>query len=138
MRVLKPMQYMNRSGQAVRALAQFYKIEPQQVLVAHDDLDLAPGTVRLKKGGGHGGHNGLRDVTAHIGPDFYRLRLGIGHPRDAQGGEPVEWVLKKPSKEDGAAIREAITAALDELPRLFDERGDERVMERLNRRSATE
>jgi peptidyl-tRNA hydrolase, PTH1 family len=76
-RVLKPMTFMNRSGQAVRALAQFYKIEPAQVFVAHDDLDLEPGTVRLKKGGGHGGHNGLRDITSHIGADFYRLRFGI-------------------------------------------------------------
>lgn len=135
MRVLKPMQYMNRSGRAVQALAQFYKFEPQQVLVAHDDLDLAPGTVRLKKGGGHGGHNGLRDVTAHIGPEFYRLRFGIGHPRDAQGGEPVDWVLRKPSQDDGDLIRAAIAAAIAEMPRLFDERGDERVMERLNRRA---
>jgi aminoacyl-tRNA hydrolase len=95
-RVLKPMTFMNRSGQAVRALAQFYKIEPAHVYVAHDDLDLEPGTVRLKKGGGHGGHNGLRDITSHIGADLYRLRFGIGHPRDARGGEPVEWVLKKP------------------------------------------
>lgn len=135
-RVLKPMQYMNRSGQAVRALAQFYKIPVAEILVVHDELDLEPGTVRLKKGGGHGGHNGLRDITAHVGPDFLRLRIGIGHPRDARGGEPVEWVLKKPSKEDLGAIEQAIDTALDEVPRLFDERGADGVMERLNRRRA--
>ncbi|MEX0899512.1 MAG: aminoacyl-tRNA hydrolase [Gammaproteobacteria bacterium] len=133
-RVLKPMTFMNRSGQAVRALAQFYKIEPAQILVVHDELDLEPGTARLKVGGGHGGHNGLRDITSHLGAEFLRLRIGIGHPRDARGGEPVEWVLKRPSKDDDEAIRGAIGAALDEMERLVTD-GPERVMERLNRRS---
>ncbi len=133
-RVLKPTTFMNRSGQAVRALAQFYKIEPAQILVVHDELDLEPGTARLKVGGGHGGHNGLRDITSHLGAEFLRLRIGIGHPRDARGGEPVEWVLKRPSKDDDEAINGAIGAALDEMERLVTD-GPERVMERLNRRN---
>ena len=81
--LLKPMQYMNRSGGGVLDLANFYKIPPNQMLVAHDELDFAPGTVKLKSGGGHGGHNGLRDLIAKLGaPDFFRLRIGIGHPGD--------------------------------------------------------
>ena len=133
-RVLKPTTYMNRSGQAVQALVQFYKLEPGQVLVAHDDLDLEPGTVRLKSGGGHGGHNGLRDVSAHLGADYLRMRFGIGHPRDARGGEVLDWVLKKPSADDRVAIEGAVLAAVDEVPKLFGERGIDRVMEVLNRR----
>lgn len=135
LRLFKPMQYMNRSGLPVRTLVDFYKLTPEQVLVAHDDLDLEPGTVRLKRGGGHGGHNGLRDLISHMGPDFLRLRFGIGHPRDARGGEPVEWVLRQPSPADREAIHDAIASALDEVPNLFDEQGVERVMERLNRRA---
>lgn len=135
-RVIKPMTYMNASGRPVRALLDFYKLQPEQVLVVHDDLDLDPGTVRLKRGGGHGGHNGLRDVSAHIGPDYLRLRIGIGHPRDARGGEPVEWVLRRPSAEDEKAIRGAIEGAVELVPRLFEDKGVDRVMEILNRRSA--
>jgi PTH1 family peptidyl-tRNA hydrolase len=134
-RVLKPMTYMNDSGRAVRALFDFYKLVPAQVLVVHDDLDLEPGTVRLKRGGGHGGHNGLRDVSAHIGAEYLRLRIGIGHPRDARGGEPVEWVLKRPSSEDGRAIHDAIDGAIELMPRLFEDKGVDRVMEILNRRA---
>lgn len=133
MRVLKPMDYMNRSGQAIRALAQFHKVEPGRILVVHDELDLDPGTVRLKVGGGHGGHNGLRDIVAHVGAGVLRLRIGIGHPRDARGGEPVEWVLRRPTADDAAAIHGAIDTALDEIPRLLAD-GPDRVMERLNRR----
>jgi PTH1 family peptidyl-tRNA hydrolase len=135
LRVLKPMTYMNDSGRAVRALLDFYKLEPVQVLVVHDDLDLEPGTVRLKRGGGHGGHNGLRDVSTHIGADYLRLRIGIGHPRDARGGEPVEWVLKRPSSEDERAIRDGIDSAVEIMPRLFEDKGVDRVMEILNRRA---
>lgn len=134
-RVLKPTTYMNRSGQAVQALAQFYKLEPGQLLIAHDDLDLEPGTVRLKSGGGHGGHNGLRDISAHLGAEYLRMRIGIGHPRDARGGEVLDWVLKKPSPDDREAIEGAVLAAADELPKLFGERGVDRVMEVLNRRN---
>ena len=99
---------MNRSGQAVRALAQFYRIEPNEILVAHDELDLPPGRMQLRFGGGLGGHNGLKDITAHMGTqDFWRLRLGIGHPGDRN--EVANFVLKPPRKEE----REAIDAALD-------------------------
>lgn len=134
LRLVKPMAYMNRSGLAVRGIMDFYKLAPECVLVAHDDLDLAPGTARLKRGGGHGGHNGLRDVTAHIGADYLRLRIGIGHPRDAGGGDPVDWVLQVPSAGDAVRIGEAIDAAVESFPRLFEERGVDRVMETLNRR----
>lgn len=134
LRLLKPMTFMNKSGLSVRALAQFHKLAPEQVLVAHDDLDLEPGTVRLKRGGGHGGHNGLRDVSDHLGPEFLRLRFGIGHPRDAHGGDPLDWVLHKPSADDEAKIRDAIDLAADELPNLLAGDGVDRVMEKLNRR----
>lgn len=133
-RVIKPTTFMNRSGQSVRAIAQFYKIDTPHILVVHDELDLQPGTVRLKVGGGHGGHNGLRDLVSHLGAGFMRLRIGIGHPRDAHGGEPVDWVLQKPRKEDAEAIDMAIATGLDEMERLVTD-GPDRVMERLNRRA---
>lgn len=113
--LLKPMQYMNRSGSAVATLARFYKIHPEQILVAHDELDLAPGVVRLKRGGGHGGHNGLKDIIAQLGSsDFLRLRLGIGHPgcRD----QVTNYVLDRPSQGDLGMIRAAILRAVDLLP----------------------
>jgi peptidyl-tRNA hydrolase, PTH1 family len=112
--LLKPTTYMNRSGQSVAALAQYYRIPVTGILVVHDDLDLPPGTARLKCGGGHGGHNGLRDITELLGSEFLRLRLGIGHPgsKDLVLGS----VLGKPSAEDRVAIESAIAAALDVLP----------------------
>jgi PTH1 family peptidyl-tRNA hydrolase len=108
--LLKPLTFMNKSGSAVQKLASFYRIAPGEILVVHDELDLPPGTARLKMGGGHGGHNGLRDIDRHLGPDFSRLRIGIGHPgiRDAVIG----YVLERPSREDEAALREAIGAGL--------------------------
>jgi PTH1 family peptidyl-tRNA hydrolase len=116
--LLKPLTFMNRSGQAVRALAQFYKIEPRSILVVHDELDLAPGTVRFKRDGGHGGHNGLRDIHAHLGsPGYRRLRLGIGHP--GQASQVVDYVLSKPSPDDRGAIEQGIDRAMSELPRLM-------------------
>ena len=106
--LLLPQTFMNRSGQAVRALAQFYRIEPDEMLVVHDELDLPPGQMRLKFGGGLGGHNGLKDITAHLGTqDYWRLRVGIGHPGDRN--EVVNYVLKPPRREE----REEIDAALD-------------------------
>ena len=85
--LLKPTTFMNASGRAVGAIAKFYKITPEEILVIHDELDLPPGTTKLKKGGGHGGHNGLKDIAAQLGtPDFWRLRIGIGHP-----GEKAKW-----------------------------------------------
>lgn len=110
---LFPTLYMNRSGQSVAALARFYKIEPHEILVAHDELDLPCGTARLKRAGGHGGHNGLRDLIAHLGADFWRLRIGIDHPghRDLV----TNYVLHKPSKEERKQIDDAITLATRHL-----------------------
>jgi peptidyl-tRNA hydrolase, PTH1 family len=119
--LLQPMTFMNVSGRAVQALATFYKIAPQEVLVIHDELDLPPGTVKMKHGGGHGGHNGLKDIVAHLGtPDFWRLRIGIGHPgnRDAVLG----YVLQAPRAEDRQAIEESITRSLQIFPQIL--RGD--------------
>ena len=103
-----PQTFMNRSGQAVQALASFYRIDAAEMLVVHDELDLPPGQMRLKVGGGLGGHNGLKDITAHLGTqDYWRLRIGIGHPGDRN--EVVNYVLKPPRREE----REEIDAALD-------------------------
>jgi PTH1 family peptidyl-tRNA hydrolase len=114
-RLQKPMTFMNRSGQAVGSLARFFKIPLQQILVVHDELDLPPGSIRLKKGGGHGGHNGLRDLINHLGSkDFYRLRVGIGHP--GHRDQVVDYVLRKPSKEDHHQIDAAIYDALSVIP----------------------
>jgi PTH1 family peptidyl-tRNA hydrolase len=106
--LLMPQTFMNRSGQAVQALAHFYRIDAAEMLVVHDELDLPPGQMRLKFGGGLGGHNGLKDITAHIATqDYWRLRVGIGHPGDRN--EVVNYVLKPPRREE----REEIDAALD-------------------------
>lgn len=109
--LLKPSTYMNRSGQAVRALAQFYKIDVEQILVLHDELDIAPGQMKLKKGGGHAGHNGLRDIQAQMGsPDFWRLRIGVGHPRTLGLNQQVaDYVLHMPRKEDMPLIETGLT-----------------------------
>lgn len=112
MLLLKPQTFMNASGRAVGALAQFYKIAPAEILVVHDDLDLPPGVARLKLGGGHGGHNGLKDIIAHLGTrDFWRLRLGIGHP--GERAEVVNFVLNDPRKEERALIEQAMQHALE-------------------------
>ena len=116
--IIKPATYMNRSGQAVAALAGFYKIAPEQILVVHDELDLAPGTARLKFGGGHGGHNGLRDLSARLGTMYHRLRLGIGHP--GHKDLVTDYVLGRPPKTERALIEAAIAAALAVLPLLLD------------------
>ena len=113
--LLKPSTFMNRSGQAIAAALRYYKIEPDQCLVAHDELDLAPGTARLKFDGGHGGQNGLRDAIAHLGHGkFHRLRLGIGHPGHKDKVPP--WVLGRPGRDDEAAMLRAIDDALAVLP----------------------
>lgn len=116
--LLEPTTYMNRSGLAVATLAGFYRIAPEQILVAHDELDLLPGQVKLKQGGGSAGHNGLKDITAKLGgPGFWRLRLGIGHPRSLQLNQQVaDFVLHRPSREDRQAIDEQIDRALACLP----------------------
>lgn len=116
--LLKPATFMNRSGQAVGALAAFYKITPEEILVIHDELDLPPGEVRLKKGGGHGGHNGLRDIIAHLGtPDFWRLRLGIGHPGDRS--QVVDFVLHAAPRGEQELIDTAVDKSLPLLPQLL-------------------
>jgi len=117
-RLFKPSTFMNRSGQAVAAITRFFDIPLEAVLVVHDDLDLPPGTARLKRGGGHGGHNGLRDLIAHLGGDFYRLRLGIGHP--GQRDQVVDYVLRKPSREERDLIADAIADALAVTPEILD------------------
>ncbi len=108
--LLKPQTFMNHSGRSVGAFAQFYKIEPAEILVVHDELDLQPGTVRLKMGGGHGGHNGLKDIIAHLGSkDFWRLRFGIGHP--GERAEVSNYVLGNPRTEDHELINQAMHKA---------------------------
>ncbi|HMN21641.1 MAG TPA: aminoacyl-tRNA hydrolase [Ottowia sp.] len=116
--LLKPQTFMNLSGQSVAALARFYKIAPQEILVAHDELDLPPGQVKLKHGGGHAGHNGLRDIHARLGsPDYWRLRLGIGHPGGR--GEVVGWVLRRPPLDEHIAIDQAIERSMGALDLLL-------------------
>ncbi len=116
LRLLVPSTYMNRSGQAVQALAAFFKIEPEEILVAHDELDLPTGAARWKRGGGHGGHNGLRDIMAKLGNngDFCRLRLGIGHP--GKGRDVTGYVLGRAPSAERELLEQAIDAALDTLP----------------------
>ena len=115
--LLQPTTFMNHSGQAVAALARFYKIEAQEILVVHDELDLPPGAIRLKQGGGNGGHNGLKDIQAHLAsPDFWRLRLGIGHPGERH--EVINYVLKAPRREEQELIDRAIDRCLLVWPKL--------------------
>lgn len=117
--LLKPSTFMNLSGQAVGKLANFYKIPKDNILVAHDELDLDPGTIRLKTGGGHGGHNGLRDIIAHLGgKEFQRLRIGIGHP--GHRDDVVDYVLHRPSKDDQIDIDNALDKALSVLALLAE------------------
>jgi PTH1 family peptidyl-tRNA hydrolase len=131
LRLLKPMTYMNRSGHSIQAVCSYFKIAPAQVMVVHDELDLAPGVARLKRGGGHGGHNGLRSVVAQIGRDFFRLRLGIGHPGNRD--MVINYVLSRPGADEEASIREAVTDAVEVMPILLGH-GDERAMTRLHSR----
>ena len=132
-RLLVPTTFMNRSGQAVAAIAQFYKIAPESILVAHDELDLTPGTARLKRGGGHGGHNGLRDIIAALGNnrDFARLRLGIGHPGNAK--QVSDFVLSKAPTAEQNLLEQAIDRSLAVLGDIIE--GDwERAMRELHTR----
>jgi peptidyl-tRNA hydrolase, PTH1 family len=129
--LLKPMTYMNLSGQSARSVAGFYRIPPQSILVAHDELDFPPGAVRLKEGGGAGGHNGLRDLIAQLGDDFWRLRIGIGHPGDR--GEVLDYVLGRPPAAEAALIHEAVLAAADAVPIMVGD-GAQKAMNRLHAR----
>ena len=115
--LLKPMTFMNRSGLAVSQLANFYQIPVEQILVAHDELDIPAGDVRLKQAGGHGGHNGLRDIHAHMTANYWRLRLGIGHPGDRN--QVVDYVLSRPSVADEAVILRSIDTAAAQIELLL-------------------
>jgi PTH1 family peptidyl-tRNA hydrolase len=128
--LLMPDTFMNRSGLAVGAIARFYKILPDEILVAHDELDLDPGVVKLKLGGGHAGHNGLRDIASVLTtPHFWRLRIGIGHPRTLGLQQPVvDFVLHPPRRDEQKAIDEAIERAMDVLPALFDGNAEAAMM----------
>ena len=120
-RLMQPLGYMNRSGQPVAAVLRYFGLAPESLLVAHDDLDLEPGVVRLKRGGGHGGHNGLKDIIAHLGSrDFLRLRIGIGHPGERD--RVVDYVLGRPGRDERAAIDTAIRRALDVMPLVVEGR----------------
>lgn len=131
--LLKPVTYMNLSGQSVRSVAGFYRIAPQSILVAHDELDFPPGVVRLKEGGGAGGHNGLRDIMAQLGDAFWRLRIGIGHPGDRDA--VLDYVLGRPPAAEADAIHEAVVAAADAIPVMLTD-GGQKAMNRLHRREA--
>jgi len=128
--LLKPMTFMNRSGQSVAALARFYKIPVEAILVVHDELDIPPGDIRLKQGGGHGGHNGLRDIIAQLGSkEFLRLRVGIGHPGNAK--QVASYVLKKPSTDEQISMERALDAAEGEIAGIV--KGEyQQVMNRLH------
>ena len=116
--VMKPLTYMNRSGQAVAPFARSKGLAPEEILVVHDELDLPPGKARLKAGGGHGGHNGLRDLTEQLGSaDFLRLRVGIGHPGDR--GQVTPYVLSRPSPQERGAMEAAMDRSADVLPDLL-------------------
>jgi PTH1 family peptidyl-tRNA hydrolase len=132
--ILMPQTYMNRSGQSVVALASFYRILPDRILVLHDELDIPPGQLRLKYGGGLGGHNGLKDIAAHLGTqDFWRLRIGIGHPGDR--GEVINYVLKPARAEEQAEIDSSLDRALELWPLIA--KGEwERAIQRANTRPA--
>jgi peptidyl-tRNA hydrolase, PTH1 family len=112
--LLKPQTFMNRSGQSLKLLAAFYRIPVEAILVVHDEIDLPPGEARLKRGGGHGGHNGLRDIMAHLGGNFLRLRLGVGHPGDKD--QVVDYVLHRPTREEETDLLGSIDRALDVMP----------------------
>jgi len=127
--LLKPDTFMNRSGQAVQKLASFYKIPTENILVAHDELDLEPGTARLKTAGGHGGHNGLRDIIAQMGKEFHRLRIAIGHP--GHRDQVSDYVLHRASKDEQISIENSMDDALRVLP-LLAEGSWEKAVHRLH------
>src|SRR5215470_3402814 len=131
--LLKPMSYMNHSGDPLRSVATFYKVPPEGILVAYDELDFPPGVVRLKQGGGAAGHNGMRSIIAHMGDAFWRLRIGIGHPGDRT--LVLDYVLGRAPPEQAALIAAAIAAAADAVPLLLTD-GAQVAMTRLHARDA--
>jgi PTH1 family peptidyl-tRNA hydrolase len=116
--LIKPQSYMNHSGPPIRSLLDYYRLRPNELLVAHDEIDLPPGTVRIKEGGGHGGHNGLRDIIRHCGADFQRLRLGVGHPGEKH--KVTNYVLKRGAADVEAAVDRNIDDAIAVMPELVD------------------
>jgi PTH1 family peptidyl-tRNA hydrolase len=132
--LVKPMSFMNRSGGPVHSVAGFYKVPVESVLVAYDELDFPAGVVRLKQGGGAGGHNGMRDIIAQLGDAFWRLRIGIGHPGDKS--QVLNYVLGRPQAEDERQIFEAIQAAIEVVPTLLTE-GAPKAMNRLHTRNVS-
>ena len=135
LRMLKPMTYMNESGRSVAAMTAYYKVPLEHVLVAYDELDLVPGRAQLRFDGGHGGHNGMRNVVECVGKGFWRLRLGIGHPGPGRRDQVTNYVLQRPSSEDQEAILDAVVAGVDALPVFLDE-GAEKAKTRLHSRGA--
>ena len=129
--LVKPQSYMNMSGGPVRQMLDYYRLKTEQLLVAHDEIDLPPGTVRLKQGGGHGGHNGIRDVIRHCGADFMRLRLGVGHP--GEKSKVTGYVLKRGSEDVEAAVEQSIDEAVAVMPVLVDD-GLNAAMKKLHTR----
>jgi peptidyl-tRNA hydrolase, PTH1 family len=127
--IVKPQSFMNRSGGPVRAMLDYYRLSAEQLLVVHDEIDLPPGIARLKRGGGHGGHNGIRDVMHHCGPDFLRLRIGVGHPGEKD--KVTGYVLKPGPADVEASVMSAIEESLDLMPLLAD-KGAEAAMNRLH------
>ncbi len=117
--LVKPQSYMNHSGGPVRAALDYYRLDAKRLLVAHDEIDLPPGTVRLKQSGGHGGHNGIRDVMQHCGAEFMRLRIGVGHPGEKD--KVTGYVLKRGSSDVEAAVEKNVDEAIDVMPLLIDE-----------------
>ena len=117
--LIKPQSYMNLSGGPIRGMLDYYRLQVGELLVAHDEIDLPPGTTRLKMGGGHGGHNGLRDIVRHCGADFLRLRLGVGHP--GEKSKVTNYVLKRGAADVEAAIEQNIVDALEVMPLLVDD-----------------
>lgn len=132
--LVKPQSYMNLSGGPVRSALDYYRLKIRHMLVAHDEIDLPPDTIRLKKGGGHGGHNGIRDVMQHCGPEFMRLRIGIGHPGDKS--DVTGYVLKRGSPEVEVAVEKNIAAAMAVLPLLIDD-GLNAAMKQLHTRETS-
>jgi PTH1 family peptidyl-tRNA hydrolase len=129
--LLKPMTYMNRSGGPTRSVATFYKVPVEEILVAHDELDFPAGVVKLKQGGGAAGNNGIKDLIAQMGPDFWRLRIGVGKPPETG----IEHVLSRPSAAEERAIRDCIAESCEAVPVIL-EHGGQRAMNRLHTRAA--
>ncbi|MGI9234699.1 MAG: aminoacyl-tRNA hydrolase [Woeseiaceae bacterium] len=131
--LVKPQSFMNLSGGPVRAVLDYYRLKTDELLVAHDEIDLPPGTTRFKKGGGHGGHNGLRDIIRHCGADFVRLRIGVGHP--GEKSKVTNYVLKRASGDVESQILDTVAAAMDVMPTLLDN-GLSAAMKELHTREA--